>query len=33
MEPPACHLHYWQSDTGLVTHLSYIGDYGPPTPY
>jgi 3',5'-cyclic AMP phosphodiesterase CpdA len=33
MEPPACHLHYWHSDNGLVTHLSYIGDYGPPTPY
>jgi 3',5'-cyclic-AMP phosphodiesterase len=33
MEPPACHLHYWRADAGLVTHLSYIGDYGPPTPY
>jgi 3',5'-cyclic AMP phosphodiesterase CpdA len=33
MEPPACHLHYWRADTGLVTHQSYIGDYGPPTPY
>jgi 3',5'-cyclic AMP phosphodiesterase CpdA len=33
MEPPACHLHYWQPGAGLVTHLSYIGDYGPPTPY
>jgi len=33
MEPPACHLHYWRPDTGLVTHLSYIGDYGPPTRY
>ena len=33
MEPPACHLHYWREDAGLVTHLSYIGDYGPPTPY
>ena len=33
MEPPACHLHYWRPDAGLVTHLSYIGDYGPPTPY
>jgi Icc protein len=33
MEPPACHLHYWRADTGLVTHVSYIGDYGPPTPY
>jgi 3',5'-cyclic AMP phosphodiesterase CpdA len=33
MEPPACHLHYWREGAGLVTHLSYIGDYGPPTPY
>ena len=33
MEPPACHLHYWRPDTGLVTHTSYIGDYGPATPY
>jgi 3',5'-cyclic AMP phosphodiesterase CpdA len=33
MEPPACHLHYWQPGTGLVTHLSYIGDYGPATAY
>ena len=33
MEPPACHLHYWRPDAGLVTHLSYVGDYGPPTPY
>jgi 3',5'-cyclic-AMP phosphodiesterase len=33
MEPPACHLHYWREDAGLVTHVSYIGDYGAPTPY
>jgi 3',5'-cyclic AMP phosphodiesterase CpdA len=33
MEPPACHLHYWRADAGLVTHHSYIGDYGAPTPY
>jgi 3',5'-cyclic AMP phosphodiesterase CpdA len=33
MEPPACHLHYWREGAGLVTHLGYIGDYGPPTPY
>ncbi|MGH6933695.1 MAG: phosphodiesterase [Dongiaceae bacterium] len=33
MEPPACHLHYWHPANGLVTHLSYIGDYGPATPY
>ncbi|HZF34179.1 MAG TPA: phosphodiesterase [Candidatus Angelobacter sp.] len=33
MEPPACHLHYWRADSGLVTHHSYIGDYGAATPY
>jgi 3',5'-cyclic AMP phosphodiesterase CpdA len=33
MEPPALHLHQWRADLGLVTHQSYIGDYGPPTPY
>jgi 3',5'-cyclic-AMP phosphodiesterase len=33
MEPPACHLHRWQADTGLVTHVSYIGDHGPATDY
>jgi 3',5'-cyclic AMP phosphodiesterase CpdA len=33
MEPPACHLHYWREDSGLVTHQSYIGDYGAATPY
>ena len=33
MEPPACHLHYWRPENGLVTHLSYIGDYGPATAY
>ena len=33
MEPPACHLHYWRPDSGLVTHHSYIGDYGAATPY
>jgi len=33
MEPPACHLHYWRPGYGLVTHLSYIGDYGPATAF
>ncbi len=33
MEPPALHLHQWRADLGLVTHQSYIGDHGPPTPY
>lgn len=33
MEPPAIHLHYWRPGTGLVTHQSYTGNYGSPTPY
>jgi 3',5'-cyclic AMP phosphodiesterase CpdA len=28
-EPPAVLLHYWEEATGLVTHMSMIGDYGP----
>jgi 3',5'-cyclic-AMP phosphodiesterase len=30
MEPPACQLHLWGADTGLVTHTSYIGGYDGP---
>jgi len=30
-EPPACLLHTWSEDLGLVSHTSYIGDFG--TPY
>jgi Icc protein len=33
MEPPACLLHVWQETTGLVTHTSYIGDFGGPYPF
>ncbi len=29
-EPPAVLLHLWRDDAGLVTHLSYVGDYGAP---
>lgn len=32
-EPPACCLHLWRPETGLVTHISYIGDYGEPQPF
>ena len=28
-EPPACALHRWSDETGLVSHLSFIGDFGP----
>lgn len=27
-EPPACLLHFWRDDS-LVTHLSYVDDFGP----
>jgi len=30
MEPPACQLHVWSADTGVVTHTSYIGDFDGP---
>jgi len=30
-EPPACLLHVWRDDTGLVTHTSLIGERGPVT--
>jgi 3',5'-cyclic-AMP phosphodiesterase len=33
LEPPACHLHHWWPEDGLVTHVSYIGDYGPAHAY
>ena len=33
-EPPACLIHRWLGpERGLVTHTSYIGDYGPPQPF
>lgn len=33
MDPPALALHQWRPGTGLVTHLSYIGDYDGPYPF
>lgn len=33
MEPPAVALHQWRPGTGLVTHLSYVGDYAGPYPF
>jgi Icc protein len=29
LEPPACLLHIWREDTGLLTLSSQIGDHGP----
>lgn len=33
LEPPACLLHHWKPDTGLITHLSPIGDFAGPFPF
>ena len=30
MDPPACHLHLWRPEIGLITHLSFIGEYDGP---
>ena len=30
MEPPGVVLHQWRPGSGLVTHLSYVGDYETP---
>jgi len=33
MEPPAIALHQWRPHTGIVTHVSYIGDFDGPKPF
>jgi 3',5'-cyclic AMP phosphodiesterase CpdA len=33
LEPPACQLHLWQADQGIVSHTSVIGDYPGPYPF
>jgi Icc protein len=33
MEPPACLLHLWRPDTGLLAHTSYIGEFDGPYPF
>ena len=33
MEPPAVLLHLWDADAGMVTHTSYIGDFGGLQPF
>jgi Icc protein len=30
MEPPACLLHMWSEETGMVSHVSYIGTFETP---
>lgn len=33
MDPPGIALHLWRPQTGLVTHLSYVGPYEGPRPF
>ena len=33
LEPPACELHWWREDNGLVSHVSPIGDFDGPHPF
>jgi 3',5'-cyclic-AMP phosphodiesterase len=33
MEPPACLLHLWRPDAGVITHTSYIGEFPGPYPF
>jgi 3',5'-cyclic-AMP phosphodiesterase len=33
IEPPACLIHHWKPDTGLITHLSPIGVFPGPFPF
>jgi 3',5'-cyclic AMP phosphodiesterase CpdA len=33
LEPSACELHYWRSDAGLISHLSFVGNYGGRHPF
>jgi Icc protein len=33
VEPPACLLHHWRPQVGLVTHLSLIGSFPGPYPF
>lgn len=33
LEPPACQLHLWRPDAGLVSHTSYVGTFPGPYPF
>jgi 3',5'-cyclic AMP phosphodiesterase CpdA len=33
MEPPGLALHQWRAGSGLVTHVSYVGDFEGPRPF
>jgi 3',5'-cyclic AMP phosphodiesterase CpdA len=32
-EPPAYQVHLWRPGLGLVSHLAYVADFGPPRPF
>ena len=33
MDPPGVALHLWRPPTGLISHVSYVGDYEGPRPF
>lgn len=33
LEPPTCEVHYWSEAAGLVSHITFIGDYGGRFPF
>ncbi|MGE4076275.1 MAG: phosphodiesterase [Reyranella sp.] len=33
MEPPGVALHLWRPGAGLITHMSYVGNYEGPRPF
>jgi 3',5'-cyclic AMP phosphodiesterase CpdA len=33
LEPPTCELHHWREGAGLVSHLTFVGDYGGRFPF
>lgn len=33
LEPPACQLHLWRPDAGLISHTSYVGEFPGPYPF
>jgi hypothetical protein len=33
LEPPACLLHHWRMNPGMITHVSLIGPFAGPFPF
>lgn len=33
LEPPTCQLHYWREGIGLISHLTFIGNFEGPFPF